>query len=61
MSEVKHLAKELPQAGTGADSLAVNESVQLAVVVPLVEMMEGTRGNLGDVFRVTQHPIEVKN
>ena len=24
-------------------------------------MMEGTRGDLGNVFGVTQHPVEIKN
>ena len=61
MSKVEHLAKEVSQAGTGVDNLAVYEGVELAVIVPLVGMTEGTRGDLGDVFGVTQHPVEVKN
>ena len=59
VSKVEHLAKEVPQVRTAADNLAVNESVELAVIVPLIGMTEGMRGNLGDVFGVT-HPIEVK-
>jgi hypothetical protein len=60
VKEVEHLSKEVTQAGTGADGLAVNEGVELSVVVHLVGMAEGTGGDLGDVLGVTQHPIEVK-
>ena len=61
MSYVEHLAKEVTQAGTGADSLAVDEGVELSVVVPFVGVTEGTRGDPGDVLGVTQHPVEVKH
>ena len=61
VSKLEHLAKEVPQAGTGADSLAVYEGVELAVVVPFVRVTEGTRGDPGDVLGVTQDPVEVKN
>ena len=61
MEEAQHLPKEVTHAGTGADSLAVNEGVELAVVCHLVGMVEGTGGDLGDVLGVTQHPVEVKN
>ena len=61
MSKVEHLAKEVSQARMGVDSLAVYEGVELAVIVPLVGVMEGTHGDLGDVFGVTKHPVEVKN
>ena len=61
MSNVAHLAKEVSQARMGTDNLGVYESVKLAVIVPLVGITEGKHGNLGDVFGVTQHPIEVKN
>ena len=61
VSELEHLAKEVPQAGTGADSLAVYEGVELAVVDPFVGVTEGTRGDPRDVLGVTQHPVEVKN
>jgi hypothetical protein len=60
VKEVEHLSKEVTQARTGADSLAVNEGVELSVVVHLVGMAEGTDGDLGDVLGVTQHPVEVK-
>lgn len=61
VEEAEHLAKEGPQAKTGADNLAVYEGVKLAVVVHLVGMTVGTNGDLGNVLGVTQHPIEVKN
>ena len=61
VSKVKHLAKEVSQAGTGVDNLAVYEGVELVVIVPLVEITEGMRGDPGDVFGMTQHPVEVKN
>ena len=61
MSKVEHLAKEVSQTKTGANNLAVYEGVELAVIVLLVGMMEGMRGDLGDVFGVTQHPVEVTN
>ena len=61
VGELEHLAKEVPQAGTGADSLAVYEGVELADVVPFVGVTEGTRGDPGDVLGVTQDPVEVKN
>lgn len=54
MNNVEHLAKEISKAGTGVDNLAVYESVELAIIVSLVRMMEGTCGNLGNVFGVTQ-------
>jgi hypothetical protein len=60
VKEVEHLSKEVTQAGTGVDSLAVNEGVELSVVVHLVGMAEGTGRDLGDVLGVTQHPVEVK-
>ena len=37
------------------DILAVYEGAELAVIVPLVGVMEAMRGDLGDVFGVTQH------
>ena len=61
MSKVEHLAKEVSQGGTGVSSFVVYEGVKLAVIVPLVKMMEGMCGDLGDVFGMTQHPIEIKN
>ena len=61
MSKVEHLAKEVSQTKTGTNNLAVYEGVELAVIVPLVGMMKGMRGDLGDVFGVTQHPVEVIN
>ena len=61
VSKAEHLAKEVSQVGTGADGLAINEGVKLAVVVPLVGMTEGTRGDLGNVLGVTQDPVEVKH
>ena len=61
VKEVEHLSKEVPHTGTGSDGLAVYERVELAVVVHLVRMAEGTGGDLGDVLGVTQHPVEVKN
>ena len=61
VSYIEHLSKEVTQAGTGADSLGVNERVELSVVVPFVGVTEGTRGDPGDVFGVTQDPVEVKN
>jgi hypothetical protein len=60
VKEVEHLSKKVTQAGTGADGLAVNEGVELSVVVHLVGMTEGTGGDLGDVLGVTQHRVEVK-
>jgi hypothetical protein len=42
-------------------SPGVNEGVDVAVVVHLVGMAEGSGGDLGDVLGVTQHPVEVKN
>ena len=48
--ELKHLAKEVPQAGTGAHSLAVYEGVELTIIVPFVWVTEGTRGDLGDML-----------
>jgi hypothetical protein len=47
VKEVEHLSKEVAQAGTGANGLAVNESVELSVVVHLPGMAEGTGGTLG--------------
>jgi hypothetical protein len=61
VKEVEHLSKEITQARTSADDLAVYEGVELSVVVRLVGMAEGTGGDLGDVLGVTQHPVEVKN
>ena len=61
VSYLEHLAKEVTQAGTGADSLAVDERVELSVVVPFVGVTEGTRGDPGDVFGVTQHPVQVEH
>jgi hypothetical protein len=61
VKKAEHLSKEVAQAGTGADGLAVNEGVELSVVVHLPGMAEGTEGDLGDVLGVTQDPIEVKN
>ena len=61
MSKAEHLAKEVPHAGTGTDGLAVYEGGELAIVVPIVGMREGTFGDLGDAFGVTQDPVEVKH
>ena len=61
VSNIEHLVKEVSQAGTSVDNLAVYESVKLAVIVPLIGMTKGTHGNFLDVFGVTQHPIEVTN
>ena len=61
MNEAKHLAKAVSQAGTGADGLAINEGVELAVVIPIVGMRERTREDLGGVLGVTQDPVEVKH
>ena len=61
VSDLEHLAKEVPQARTGTDSLAVYEGVELAVVVHFIGVTEGTRGDPGDVLGVTQHPVEVKH
>ena len=60
MSKVENLTKEVSQAGTGVDNPAVYEGVELAVIIPLVGVTEGTCGDLGDVFGVIQHPIKVK-
>ena len=61
MCYVEHLSKEVSQAGMCIDSLPIYESFEVAIIVPLVGMMEGPCGNLRDVFGVTQHPIEIKN
>ena len=61
MSYVEYLSKEVLQAGMCIDSLPIYESFEVAIIVPLVGMMEGPCGNLRDVFGVTQHPIEIKN
>ena len=61
VNKAKHLAKEVSQAGTCAHGLAINESVELAVVVPIAGMRERTRGDLGGVLGVTQDPVEVKH
>ena len=52
MSKFKNLAKEVSQAQRGAHNLAVYEGVELAIIVPLVEVTKGTRGDLWDVFGV---------
>lgn len=45
--EVELLAKEVPQAATAANNLAVYEGVKLADEVHLVRMTKMTHGNLG--------------
>ena len=42
-SKVEHLMKEVT---TGPDNLAIYKNVELAVIVPLVEMTKGMRGTL---------------
>ena len=47
MEKSEHLMKEVSQAGTGADNLAVYEGVGLTVVIHIVGMAEGIIGTLG--------------